>query len=156
MYSELLGPVHPHTLVCVNNLAAAALAAGDHGTGRDLARSAVADLSEVLGRDHPYCLAAQTNLSVGEAAIGDLAAAVTVAEDAARRAGRILGSDHPDALRCAANLALIRARLPGRRATSEERPLWEPLAARIGADHPDVRALTVGRPLTRVIDPHPF
>ncbi|WP_045745892.1 FxSxx-COOH system tetratricopeptide repeat protein [Actinoplanes rectilineatus] len=149
-----LGPKHPHTVVCVNDLAMALLATGSVEVARALAEDAVRDFATVTGQDHPYVVAAETNLAVCVAESGQPARAVEILLRASRRAARVLGESHPDTLSIYANLALLEDEPPGRngRLTS----LLERLSALLGESHPTLTVLKQGRLLRRVIDPLPF
>ena len=172
-YDRNLGPRHPHTLVCVNNLAMvarfqAALAEAEgspralaqareaRGEALTLATASAAGLAEVLGKDHPYTLAAETNVAICTAEAGDVEAGIALMVPLAQRGAAILGPEHPDSLRAFANEALMKRML----GHSDEEPviarLRNTLAARLGESHPAVQALTLGRLLHRVVDPHPF
>ncbi|GIG45169.1 FxSxx-COOH system tetratricopeptide repeat protein [Dactylosporangium siamense] len=155
-YEKRLGSRHPHTLVCVNNLAAASRAQGHLRAARELARAAMEGMREVLGPKHPYSLAAQINLAVVEADDSNFETARTLMADAAKDLADVLGRDHPHTLRCEANLALIDLRVHGHAYQERVNAAIDAFAGRVGQGHPAVKALRRGRLLRRVIDPHPF
>ena len=156
IYQANLGRTHPHTLVCVNNLAMVSRALDDPARARSQALEAASGLREVLGETHPYTLAAQTNVAICTAEAGDVAGGLELMGPLARRSIEILGADHPDALRSQANEALM-GRLLGQ---TDVEPVINrvraTLASRLGERHPAVDAINQGRLLHRVVDPHPF
>ncbi|MFC4065304.1 tetratricopeptide repeat protein [Actinoplanes subglobosus] len=151
-YGASLGLRHPHTLVCLNNLAAAHRAQGDSSTGLTFARQAARELEEVLGPRHPYTLAAEQNLAVLHAETSEIGTALQIIDATIQRHREVLGPDHPDTLRCAANRALIR------RATGvpDADDAADRLENALGKSRPAVVALEEGRYLHRMLDPHPF
>ncbi|MFC5007713.1 FxSxx-COOH system tetratricopeptide repeat protein [Dactylosporangium cerinum] len=155
-YEKRLGARHPHTLVCVTNLAAATRAQGHLGTARELAREAMEGMREVLGPKHPYALAAQMNLAVVEADDNNFEVARTLMADAALDLVEVLGPEHPHTLRCEANRAIIDLRVHGHAYQERVNIAIDKFADRVGQGHPAVQALRRGRLLRRIIDPHPF
>jgi hypothetical protein len=155
-YQAFVGQHHPHTLLCVNNLAAAARAAAQLERARDLAEQAVAGLTGVLGDRHPYTLAARMNLSICQAELGEAATAVDALEEVAGLLALVLGFDHPDTLRCLANVVLGKNALGMEQAGGARTRVLEQLTGKLGRNHPAVEALRQGRFLHRVVEPHPF
>ncbi|HEX6871463.1 MAG TPA: FxSxx-COOH system tetratricopeptide repeat protein, partial [Micromonosporaceae bacterium] len=155
-YESSLGPSHPHTLVCRSNLAAFVQRTGDPRPALNLANTASEDLARVLGHEHPYALAARMNAALCLHDLGDSQQALVVLDEAVHLSAQRRGEDHPDTLRGQANTLLIRRALAGSDPAGEVPVLIDRLAHRIGDDHGDVLALTQGRLLRRIIDPHPF
>jgi hypothetical protein len=155
-YERNLGPNHPHTLACVNNLAAVARAQNDKKLAVDRSRAAFLALRDKLGEDHPHTLAAQTNLAISSAESDDLVTAANEIRDAAERTGRVLGSDHPDALRARANEILIKRASGDADSSVGLETASELLTRTLGDNHPALTALGQGRYLHRTVDPHPF
>lgn len=155
-YRSRLGPAHPHTLVCVNDLAMAVLATGTGQAGdsaHDLAGQAARQFAEALGADHPYTLAAETNLAVCLAGTGRDDAALTTLRSTVDRALTRLGPTHPDTLSCQANLAILLERTG---AGGDPDTIGRRIGERCGTEHPAVAAVANRRLLPRLIDPLPF
>jgi MinD-like ATPase involved in chromosome partitioning or flagellar assembly/tetratricopeptide (TPR) repeat protein len=156
VYQERLGPAHPHTLVCLFNLAAARRLTGDPAGALLAADSAVTGLRDALGEGHPYTLAAQMSRAVLLAEQGDLAQAEQIELAAVEGLAEALGPDHPDGLRCRANLLLTQQQRGAPGAAVALSQVISQLAAVLGADHPHIAALGVERRLVRALDPQPF
>ena len=156
VYQERLGGSHPHTLVCQLNLAAALRMNGKYGEALGVAQLAFVGLQGVLGKEHPYTLAAGMSQAVLLADQDELDAAEHIETEAAESLARALGPNHPDVLRCRANLLLTREQLGVPGAIPELERVIGQLAAMIGLDHLDVRALGEERRLMRTLDPQPF
>jgi MinD-like ATPase involved in chromosome partitioning or flagellar assembly/tetratricopeptide (TPR) repeat protein len=156
LYQQRLGPSHPHTLVCLLNLAGAQRMRENYEAALQTVSSAAEGLQEVLGRNHPYTLAAMVVRGVLLADHGDLDQAEAVEAQAADDLERVLGAEHPDTLRCRANLLLtrIQRQIPG--AAAERNQTIDQLAALVGAHHPDIATLRGERRLMRALDPQPF
>ena len=156
VYQERLGPLHPHTLVCLLNLASAQRLNGDPRGALRAAESAADGLRDVVGKDHPYTLAAMMSRAVLLAEHGDLAAAEQLETEAAEGLLLALGPDHPDVLRCRANLLLTQQERGRPGAAAERNQVITQLAALVGLDHPHIAALQGERRLVRTLDPQPF
>ncbi|MBQ1024935.1 FxSxx-COOH system tetratricopeptide repeat protein [Micromonospora sp. C95] len=155
-YARQLGERHPHSLVCLNNHAAAVRARGDIDAARSPARQAWEGLGAVLGDRHPSTVAAQINVAVIEADLHEPAEALTLLSAAADLLTDLLGPAHPHTLRCRANHALIQRQVHGVDHQAQVDEAIEAVVARIGGNHPSVAELKRGRPVRRIIDPHPF
>ncbi|WP_432828424.1 FxSxx-COOH system tetratricopeptide repeat protein [Dactylosporangium sp. CA-092794] len=149
-YAGRLGPTHPHTLVCENNLSAIERARGDLDAATAAAETACAGLATALREDHPFLLAARVNRTIYRYESGDEASAAAEAEALAEHTRRVLGDKHPDTRRAQANASLMR------RGGGADPEVVADLAAALGTNHPAVTAVREGRPLHRVLDPHPF
>ena len=154
IYDDNLGRQHPHTLVCVNNLAMVARAGEDRSQARSQALEAAVGMRNVLGERHPYTLAAETNVAICTAEAGDVEEGLELMIPLARRSIDILGAEHPDALRSLANEALMRRMLGQADVELSLNRLRGTLSSRLGGAHPAVDAINRGRLLHRVIDPH--
>ncbi|GIG88535.1 FxSxx-COOH system tetratricopeptide repeat protein [Plantactinospora endophytica] len=154
-YRSNFGAKHPHTLVCLNNMAMAVLGGGEPHQARKLAEEAARDFAEAVGVDHPYTLAAETNLGICTAECGSTEQALEILTRTVERFARTLGANHPDALCCLANIALTKVRA-GRADQGVVQEVGQQLADRVGVAHPSVLAIKQNRLLPRVIDPLPF
>ena len=134
---QVLGPDHPDTLTCRNNLALAYQAAGRAAEAIPLFERTLAGRERVLGPDHPDSLVSRNNLAVAYRAAGRAAEAIPLHERTLAGRERVLGPDHPDSLVSRNNLAAAYQQA-GRFA--EAIPLHErTLAGRervLGPDHP--------------------
>jgi hypothetical protein len=155
-FVAFVGPRHPHTLLCVNNLAAVARAAGQLDQARSFASEAAGALTEVLGSKHPYTLAARMNLGICRAEMNELAEAVELMQEVAELLAVILGAEHPDTVRCQANVVLGQLSLGLEHAETAHARVLKQLTERLGSDHPAVKAMQERRYLHRVVEPHPF
>lgn len=155
-YQRWLGPDHPHTLACGNNLAAALRHWGDLDPADRQARAVTESMDRVLGPQHPYALAARMNLAIVAAEQDHYDEALNLMASAASQMSQVLGPSHPHTLRCEANLAVIRRLHGGEAYQAEEDAAIDRIARRVGTAHPAVAALRHGRLLRRIIDPHPF
>jgi MinD-like ATPase involved in chromosome partitioning or flagellar assembly/tetratricopeptide (TPR) repeat protein len=155
-YENWLGRQHPHTIVCLNNLAMVKRAERKADEAVKLAAEAAERFQTVLGPDHPYTLAARTNHAVCAAESDRVDEALATIDAVVKPTKRILGADHPDTLRCRADQALIAYRLGDDKQMQVIEELTPRLAERIGAGHPAVSALREHRLLHRMIDPQPF
>ncbi|MGC5172079.1 tetratricopeptide repeat protein [Microbacterium sp. DT81.1] len=95
---RILGPDHPQTIECRNNLAWAYESAGDLTRAIPLYERAVADFERVMGPDHPRTAGCRVNLVRVYVSSGDLARAVPQLKRVVSHLERVLGSDHPDTL----------------------------------------------------------
>lgn len=155
IYEERLGPLHPHTLVCLVDLACAMRTLGPNEDAIQIARSALNGLLEGLGENHPHTLAAMSVLAVLLADAGDLREAEYIEVEAAERLQSTLGPRHPDTLRIRANLLLTKRQLGSDDGVERTRVINE-LAGIVGDDHPHVRELREERRVIHTLDPQPF
>lgn len=135
---RVLGPDHPDTLQCSNNLAALLHRKGDYGDAEPLYRKVLAASERIRGPEHPDTLKSLNNLAALLHQKGDDTSAEPLYRRALEIRERVLGPDHPHTLVSLDNLAgclesrgdLARAEPLMRRAlASSERVL--------GPDHPD-------------------
>jgi hypothetical protein len=78
---EKLGPDHPHTLITMNNLAAAYQDAGRLAEAVPLFEQALAKQREKLGPHHPHTLISMNNLAAAYLKNGDSAEAERILRD---------------------------------------------------------------------------
>ena len=95
---RVLGRDHPDTLVAVQQVADAYLAAGQPAEAVPVFQRVLADQAQALGPGHPSTVAARRNLGRALAAAGQPGDAVTILESAASDYERACGADHPDTL----------------------------------------------------------
>lgn len=161
IWERRLGPQHPFTLVCMNDLAIAERQLGRLGDARDLIRPAVTSLTEVLGTDHPYTLTAQMNLAICEAALSaEGGAGLVIARETLLDIGdgirQVFGPEHPNTFRYEANLAMIEGALGAETADDRLAALRVRVVNKLKETHPIVSGLDRRRYLYRIIDPHQF
>jgi len=156
VYEHRLGSTHPHTLVCLVDLACALRTGQPNALALETVQSAADGLRGVLGEDHPYTLAAMSVLGVLLADQGELARAEQVEKDVVNRLAVVLGSGHPDTLRTRANLLLISEQLGVPGAAAELERTIDDLVAMLGSTHPHVSALRGHRRLLHTLDLQPF
>ncbi|QYC41679.1 Tetratricopeptide repeat protein [Nonomuraea coxensis DSM 45129] len=104
--ARVLGPDHPHTLVCRTYLAFACREAGDLGRAIPLYEATLADCERLLGADHPDTLMSRNNLSGAYHAAGDWQRAIALLEATLADMERVLGVNHPETLALRHNLAV--------------------------------------------------
>jgi len=155
-YNSWLGPDHPHTIVCLNNIAMAMRVDDRISEAVELINEAAAKFEVALGPDHPYTLAARTNLAVCAADSGRLEDGRQLIEAVVEPITQRLGPNHPDTLRTVANQALIVLRLGADEQAGLIESIARELAEQIGYDHPALSTLSRHRLLHRMIDPQPF
>src|SRR6266487_4248034 len=155
IYEGRLGRTHPHSLVCLLDLACARRTGQPHAAMR-CAESAVSGLDDRLGAEHPYTLAARAVLGVLLADAGDLENAEKTESAAATTLAATLTPLHPDTLRTQANLLLTRRQLGAAHAEAELEQIIEKLAAILGEGHPHIATLRGKQRLLHFLDPQPF
>jgi serine/threonine protein kinase len=133
-----LGPEHPETLYCINNLGLLYHHRGQFDLAEPLLRQAVEKETARLGADHLDTITAVGNLAMLYISLGQFDKAqpllIRVVETRTRR----LGTDHPDTLLAQFYLAVLYARRG--RNEQAERLLQQTLSeqsAQLGADHHD-------------------
>jgi tetratricopeptide (TPR) repeat protein len=154
-YHRMLGPDHPHVLVCHVNLATALRLRLLQDQAMAEISIATEGLGRVLGAEHPYTLAAEMVKAVLLADHGDLGEAEKVERRVSEALHRVLGEDHPDTLRCRANLLLTRKQ-QGQDTSAERGRAIDRLQALLGAAHPTIATLREERRVLRALDPQPF
>ena len=93
---EVLGPLHPNTATCLNNLGYLLRAQGDLAGARPYFEGALAIQEEVLGPRHPDTATSLNNLGYLLDSMGDLAGARPYYERALAIREEVLGPRHPD------------------------------------------------------------
>jgi tetratricopeptide (TPR) repeat protein len=146
-YRRLFGGQNPLTLAAATNLAVVLRALGQWREAYSIDEITHEETVRKLGETHPHALAAAVGLA------NDLAHhhidkdAVELGRATLEGLRRTRGDDHPDTLACAVNLARDLGSAPG--------DAVQRLAARLGADHPEVRAAMAGVRLECDIEPPP-
>jgi cellulose biosynthesis protein BcsQ/tetratricopeptide (TPR) repeat protein len=156
VYAGRLGLDHPHSLICMLNIATAACLEQDYEVAGTRVRSAVEGLEARLGTAHPYTLAAKMVQATALAHQGRLTEAAELEYLVASGRERILGPQHPDTLRSRANLLLTRQAQGVDGASRERQAIIAGLALMLGREHPDVATAAAGERLLCMIDPQPF
>jgi tetratricopeptide (TPR) repeat protein len=95
---RVLGRGHPDTLVTIQQLADAYLAAGRPDEAVSRFQWVLADRARALGPDHPSTITARRNLGRAAAAADQPGDAVTILEGAVADYERACGASHPDTL----------------------------------------------------------
>jgi tetratricopeptide (TPR) repeat protein len=91
---QILGPDHPETLACRNDLAISYWRAGRLCEAIELHKSTLARRERVLGHDHPDTLGSRNNLGVACCSAGLLTEAIGLHERTVADRRRLLGPDH--------------------------------------------------------------
>jgi serine/threonine protein kinase/tetratricopeptide (TPR) repeat protein len=101
-----LGPLHRHTLICMDNLACAYLNAGQFDKALKLYEETLAKKKESLGADDLITLVTVHNLANMYRHIGHPGKAVRLLEESLPQLTGKQGPDHPDTLVATVNLAV--------------------------------------------------
>jgi tetratricopeptide (TPR) repeat protein len=133
-----LGPDHPDTLSCRNNLATAYWSAGRTSEAMVMHEETLRLREAKLGPDHPDTLTIRSNLALDYWRAGSTKKATAMDEETLRLREAKLGPDHPDTLTSRNNLAVdysAAGRTTEAIAIHEKTlKLWE---SKLGPDHPD-------------------
>jgi tetratricopeptide (TPR) repeat protein len=138
LFTTQLGPEHPNTLSCRNNLAAVLYSQGQYSAAEDEHRAVHKMRELIFGPDHPITLGSRNNLAAVLAAqrkhsdaAAEYRALLTIYE-------RVLGSQHPDTLGIRNNLATA-LHSQGKYAESEaeNRTVLALRESVLGPQHPD-------------------
>jgi tetratricopeptide (TPR) repeat protein len=138
IYTKLLGPDHPDTLVSLHDLANSYSDLGRHAEACALREETLALSRSKLGFDHPDTLKRMNNLANSYNDLGRLVEALKLREETLTLNKTKFGPDHPETLACMNNLALSYSDL-GRDADALKLH-QETLAlrtARLGPEHRD-------------------
>ncbi len=136
-----LGPDHPHTLITLDNLAAAYRDAGRLPEAIALFERVRDARIARLGPDHPDTLTTLNNLALAYRDAGRLPEAIALFERVREAMIARLGPDHPDTLTALDNLAgAYRAAGKFREAIALYERVRDARIARLGPDHPDTLA----------------
>jgi CHAT domain-containing protein/tetratricopeptide (TPR) repeat protein len=110
IFTQVLGPEHPYTIVALNDLASMYSELGDHGSAEPLLRHALAVRERILGPEHPHTALSLSNLALLYWNMG----ANEKAEPLYRRAltirEKVLGPEHPDTALAISSLAGVYSR----------------------------------------------
>jgi tetratricopeptide (TPR) repeat protein len=156
IYDARVGAAHPHSLICMLNIASAFYLEGDIATAHKHAEAAVSGMERRLGAAHPYTLAAMMVQASVLARLEKLAEAAGLEELVVAGRTAVLGAEHPDTLRCRANQLLTLQQQGEDVAAGEHQEVVRDLKERLGTEHPDVAAAAAGQRLLCMIDPQPF
>ena len=156
VYQADLGPLHPCTLVALNNLSIYQREVGPVTEALRMVDIALEAMRDKLGPDHPFTLTSAINKASCLHDIGDLDAAVSLQRETLDRLQKTLGMRHPDTLVCEGNLA-ITLRDSGRsaEAVALQRQVVLIMTEVVGADHPNVDALLAWRLRNRDLEAQP-
>ena len=102
---QALGPDHPHTANCLNNLALLYSGQGQYAAAEPLYRRALAIAEQALGSDHPDTATCLNSLALLYSGQGQYAAAEPLYRRALAIREQALGPDHPHTANCLNNLA---------------------------------------------------
>ncbi len=135
---KALGPDHPSTATCLNNLGFLLRAMGDLATARPYLERALAICEKTLGPNHPDTARSLNNLGFLLHDMDNLAAARPYYERALAINEKTLGSDHPHTATSLNNLGAL---LDSMGDLTAARPYYERALAIcenvLGPDHPD-------------------
>ncbi|MFZ1961914.1 MAG: tetratricopeptide repeat protein [Roseiarcus sp.] len=138
---KALGPEHPETATCLNNLAYLLQAEGDFVGARPLFKRALAICEKALGPEHPETATGLNNLALLLQAEGDLAGARPLFKRALAIHEKALGPAHPNTAGSLNNLAIL---LRNQGDFARARSLFERALAicekALGPEHPDTAA----------------
>jgi hypothetical protein len=105
-YEQQLGPQHPYTLCCVNNLSTYLRKLGRRDEAPRTAQRSHSGFLTLLGEEHPYTLSAAANVANSLADEGEYDRAEELERNAARKLAEILRPDHPDVLAIESNRSI--------------------------------------------------
>jgi len=155
-YQARLGPIHPNTLVCQLDLGTALCLEENYAVALPHIESALDGLTERLGWSHPHTLAA-TLMKGSVLACLDRPREAALAEKVVlEERTRVFGLQHPDTLRCQVNLMLSLEQMGMSDQAAERQHIIAELVDQIGAEHPDITAISANRRLFSRVIPQPF
>jgi MinD-like ATPase involved in chromosome partitioning or flagellar assembly len=156
VYQADLGPLHPCTLVALNNISTYQRELGMTGEALRMVDTALDAMRDTLGMDHPFTLSCAINKANCLHDAGDLDAAASLQRETLDRLHKTMGIRHPDTLVCEGNLA-ITLRDAGRstEAISLQRQVALAMSEELGAEHPNVAALLAWRLRNRDLEAQP-
>ncbi|HYQ64733.1 FxSxx-COOH system tetratricopeptide repeat protein, partial [Actinophytocola sp.] len=138
---RVFGGTHPATLAMLVNSAAVLRALGDVREACRRDERAMTELRATLGDEHPYTLSARHNFAVDLARLGFEGRSLDELKAVREVSGRHRDITHPDHLACEIDIALARIAIGGPAAGQEAlTAATGDLAARLGAQHPNVLA----------------
>jgi tetratricopeptide repeat protein len=133
IYDARVGAAHPHSLICMLNIASAFYLEGDIATAYKHAEAAVSGMERRLGPAHPYTLAAKMVQASVLARLEKLAEAAGLEELVVAGRTAVLGAEHPDTLRSRANQLLTLQQQGEAAAAGEHQEVVGDLKERLGA-----------------------
>jgi CHAT domain-containing protein/tetratricopeptide (TPR) repeat protein len=104
---ESLGPDHPQTAICLNNLGEFLKAMGRYAEARPYCEEALTLKKKVLGPDHPSTATSLNNVGGLLLDLGQYAEARPYYEEALAIRKKVLGPEHPQTAECLSNLGLL-------------------------------------------------
>jgi len=156
VYHADLGPLHPCTLVALNNLSIYQRELGPVDEALRMVDTALHAMRDKLGPDHPFTLICAINKASCLHNAGDLDAAASLQRETLDRLQKTLGIRHPDTLVCEGNLAItLRDSGRGAEAVTLQRQVLATMTEVVGADHPNVGALLTWRLRNRDLEAQP-
>lgn len=136
-YETTLGPKHPNTLSCINNLGNLLHKQGNDDGAETLLRQALAGTEETFGREHSETLELLNNLGVILKGKGKYDEAAEMYERAIVESEKLLGPAHPSTLDCINNLGNL---FYQQGKLSEAKSMYQPALTgyekALGAEHP--------------------
>ncbi|MFE6026198.1 tetratricopeptide repeat protein [Streptomyces niveus] len=133
-----LGPDHPDTSICLNNVAATFSGLGRYLEALPLVQRALTITETALGPDHPDTAICLSNLSRTLGALGWHNDALPLVQRALTITETALGPDHPDTATCLNNLARTLGALGWHNdALPLEQQALTITETALGPDHPD-------------------
>lgn len=151
---RVLGDAHPTTLAMLVNSAAVLRVLGDVQEARRRDERAATELGRALGGDHPYTLCARHNFAADLALLGSAGRALDELRAVHAESGQHRDATHPDHLACEVDMALALIAVAGPAAGQQAlTDATTALAARLGAQHPNVLAAQEKRWLECDIEP---
>ncbi len=136
---RVLGPEHPDTVVCLNNLATLLVALGRNDEAEQRYRRALTVRQRLLGPDHPATATSLNNLAGLLEGLGRYEEAEPLYRRAIKVYERELGPGHPTTAASFSNLAVLLAE-QGRHEEAEalNRRAMKLRARALGPGHPDL------------------
>ncbi|MEU8113028.1 FxSxx-COOH system tetratricopeptide repeat protein [Micromonospora sp. NPDC048947] len=104
--SQLLGSLHPHTLMTAGSLGGDMRALGRYAEALERNRSTYASWLQVFGEDHPRTLTAASDLAVSYRLVGDYRSARRWDDEVHQRRRLVLGPTHPGTIVSAMRLGI--------------------------------------------------
>ncbi len=156
VYQADLGPLHPCTLVSMNNVSIYRRELGPIDEALRMVDTALGAMRDKLGPDHPFTLNSAINKASCLHDAGDLEGAATLQRETLDRLQKTMGLEHPDTLVCAGNLAItLRKSGGGAEAVALHRQVLAAMTEVLGPDHPNVSALLAWRLRNRDLEAQP-
>ncbi|WP_051451920.1 FxSxx-COOH system tetratricopeptide repeat protein [Actinospica robiniae] len=157
VYEQQLGPQHPYTLCCLNDISAYLRKLDYLDEALRTSRRAHSGFHTLLGSEHPYTLVAAANLAVILADTGEHARAAELGHDAARKLAEVLRPEHPDVLAIESNLSISLQSLGSEAEALQLRArVVEEMETVLGPTHHRTNAARAGERLDWSLEPQPI